>query len=126
MFVRLAPAALCLLFLAGCGPAALNVSKTLDLETDEARAIDLDAQSKPQKITVEFKSSEGDVSVFLFKEEDAKGDEGLLTSDPTKAIEKKKGKEDSFSADVPANTPVRVIVRGAAKKTKVDVKVTNK
>jgi hypothetical protein len=126
MFVRMVPAACCFLLLAGCGPAKLNVEKTLDLEPGEAKSIDLDAQSKPQKITVDFKSSEGDVSVLLFKEADAKGDDALLDADQAKAIEKKKGKEDSFTADVPENTAVRVIIRGAAKTTKVTLKVTNK
>jgi hypothetical protein len=113
------------LFLAGCGPSKLNENRKLEVEDGEAKAIDLPAVSKPQKVNVEFSSSEGEVSVYLFKAEDAKGDEGLLGSDPKKALASKKGKSDSFSADVPENTATRVIVRGAAKKTEVQFKITN-
>jgi hypothetical protein len=115
------------LFLSGCGPAKLNQTKTLTLDGEVmARSIDLDAQPKPQKITVEFNSSEGDVEVGVYKEADAKGDDGLLGAPTSKAIASKKGKADTFVAEVPENTPVRVIVRGMGKKTDVEVKLSNK
>ena len=126
MFVRLAPAALCLLFLAGCGPAKLNVEKSLVLDGEyPARAIDLDAQSKPQKITVEFSSSEGEVTVLVFKAEDAKTEDDILFADPKKALDFKKGKEGSFAVDVPEKTATRVFARAEGKKTTVQVKVKN-
>ena len=111
--------------LAGCGPGKLNENKTLSIDTGEAKGLDLPAVSKPQKINVEFSSSEGEVSVYIFKEEDAKGEDGLIASDPKKALAFKRGKADSFSADVPENTATRVIVRNATKKTDVQLKVTN-
>ena len=115
------------LFLAGCGPAKLNQTKSLALDNEYmVRSIDLDAQPKPQKITVEFNSSDGDVEVFVFKEEDAKGQSGLESFDPKKAVASKKGKQDTFVAEVPENTPVRVIVQGSGKKTNVEVKLNNK
>ena len=58
----------------GCGPAKLNQSKTFTLDAGDTQSIDLDAQPKPQKITIEFASSAGDVVVYVFKESDAKGD----------------------------------------------------
>lgn len=110
----------------GCGPAKLNESRSLALDSGEAKAIDLPAVSKAQNVTVEFTSSAGEVTVFLFSEADAKGGDGLLLSDPKKALGQKQGKEGSFTAEVPANTPARVIVRKASAKTEVNVKVTNK
>ncbi len=117
------------LFLAtGCGPAKLNETKTLSVEPGAPVAVDLAAQPKPQKVTVEYSSAE-DVTVLVMKEADAKGEEGLINADiPTnkaKALASKKGKGETFTADVPENTAVRVIFSGN-KTTKVNVKLTNK
>ena len=60
------------LSLFGCGPSKLNESKSWELETGDGRALDLPAVSKPQKVNVEFSSSDGDVTVLVFKEEDAR------------------------------------------------------
>jgi hypothetical protein len=113
------------LALLGCGPSKLNESKSWELDSGDARALDLPAVSKAQKVNIEFSSSEGEISVYVFKEEDAKGDDGLFGSDSKKALAFKKAKSDTFSADVPENTATRVIVRGIDKKTKVTLKVTN-
>jgi hypothetical protein len=115
-----------LIWLTGCGPGKLDVSQTIDLGVGDAKAIELSAQPKPQTINVEFSSSAGEISVYLFKEADAKGEDGLIGSNPAKALEKKNGKSGSFSAEVPENTPTRVIFRGATAPTKVDVKINNK
>jgi len=112
--------------LPGCGPGKLEESRTWDLDGGEARALDLPAVSKPQKINVEFTSSEGDVSAFVFKEEDVKGEDGLRNADinAKKAIASKTSKGETFSADVPENTSTRVIIF-AKRKTTVNLKVTN-
>ncbi len=117
--------ALGLFLAAGCGPAKLNESKTLSVESGAPVAVDLVAQPKPQKVTVEFSSAE-EVSVFVMKEEDAKGEEGLLNADvnKAKALATKKGKGETFTVDVPANTAVRVVFF-TRKKTDVKVKLTN-
>jgi hypothetical protein len=130
MFSRAVPVVLLAvgsLFLAGCGPGKLDVSKTYDLDSGEAQAIDCPAVGKPQTIKADFTSSECDVNVFLFKEEDAKASDpdSILTAQSSKALAKASGKSGSLSAEVPENTATRVVVRGASKKTKVDVKVTN-
>jgi hypothetical protein len=124
MLSRLLSVALGALLLAGCGPAKLNENRKMDLLDGEAKAIDLPAVSKPQKITVEFSCPDTEVSVLIFKAEDAKGDD-ILGADAAKAIAYKKGKADTFSADVPENTATRVVVRGAGKKTEVQLKITN-
>jgi hypothetical protein len=128
MLVRsVAVAALGLLLVAGCGPAKLNESKVLTLDdNNSARAVILPAQSKPQKITVDYSSSDGDVSVYVFKEEDLPKEDPLITAPPAKALGKHQGKQGNFTVEVPANTPTQVVVRSAtAKKTDVTVKVTN-
>src|SRR6266700_2315065 len=107
MLCRLLPVALVAFVFAGCGPAKLDESKTLSLSGETpAKSIDLDAQSKPQTITVDFSSSAGDVSVLVFKKSDAPTDDDLLSAPPNKAIAMKKGKADTFTAEIPENTPV--------------------
>lgn len=130
MLHRLFPSALvavALVWLAGCGPAKLNVNKTLELDSDGVNSIDLPAEPKPQKITVEFSSSDGEVSVYVFKEDDAKGEAGLLAAPAKadKALAKQTGQAGSLTADIPENTPTRVIVRSEGKKTNVTLKITN-
>jgi hypothetical protein len=119
--------AVTLVWLSGCGPARLNVNKTLELDSEEVKAIDLPAEPKPQKLTVEFSSSDGDVSVYVFKESDAKGEEGLVTAaaNSKKALADKAGTSGSLSVDIPENTATRVIVRSRGKKTSVNLKITN-
>lgn len=125
MLARFVPAACAfgLLTLAGCGPAKLNVSQTLSLEAGVSKGLDLPAQSKPQKITVEFTSSAGEVSAYVFKVSDAEA-----LDDPEKhkdkALATKKSAGDTFAADVPANTATRVVF-WSPKKTEVGVKLTN-
>ena len=130
MLLRIVPVAvfaLGSLFLAGCGPSPLNENKTLTLDKEYgARAIDLPAVSKPQTINVEFTSSDGDVTVLLFKEEDAKGD-NMDAFPSAKSLAQKRSKAASFSVEVPANTPTRIVVRqAAAEKTDVQLKINNK
>ncbi len=127
MLLRLAVITMlsCCMLLPGCGPAKLNESRTIELDSGDAKAIDLDGQHKAQTVTVEFSSPNAEVSVYLFKADDAKGDDGLLGADPSKALAMKKGKSDTLSAEVPADTPTRVILRNATEKTSVNVKISN-
>ncbi|MBN9117784.1 MAG: hypothetical protein J0I06_01200 [Planctomycetes bacterium] len=119
--------ALVLLAAAGCGSKPLSENKTLTLDKEVgARSLDVPAQKKAMKMTVEFSSSDGDVAVLVFKGADIKDEDAMLTTEATKAIGSKKGKTDSFSVDVPENTAVRVVVRGhTAAKTDVNLKVTS-
>jgi hypothetical protein len=116
-----------LFWMSGCGPAKLNVNKTLDLDSDEVKAIDLPAEPKPQKVTVDFSSADGEVSVYVFKESDAKGEEGLLNAgaNSKKALADKAGTSGNLTVDIPENTATRVIVRSRGKKTSVNLKITN-
>jgi|SRR5579872_4694597 len=124
--VTLSVLALGVLLLAGCGPAKLNETKTLNLNGEfPARAIDLPAQSKPQTIYIEFTSNGGEVSVYVFKEEDAKGDD-MVSARATKAIAKvTDSKGDNFSVEIPENTATRVVVRGGGRTADVNLKITN-
>ena len=127
MFLRaLAPIfAVGLVTLAGCGPAKLDVTKTYTVEAGEPQIVFLDAQPKPQKITVEFESSASPITVLLIKDADVPKDEdGFIPT--SKAIAFKSGeKSATFSGDVPENTASRVIIRNANSKTSVKLRVTN-
>ena len=116
-----------LLFATGCGVAKLDETKTLTLDKQVAAAsLDLPAQKKAQKVTVEFSSSDGEVFVGAFKQEDAKDEDAMTMAAPSKALGSKRGKGDTFTVDVPENTAVRVIAREhTAAKTNVTLKVTN-
>ncbi|MCE9561382.1 MAG: hypothetical protein K8U57_04950 [Planctomycetes bacterium] len=130
MSVRLFSAAIvcALLSVVGCTKnATLEVSKPYELIQGEAQAMILDPQPKPQKLNINFTSSEGDILVLVFKDADVpKGEDGIMQVDPKKAIASKKGKSESFTVDVPENTGTQIVMRDAAKKTKVDLKVNNK
>ena len=81
----LAVCALGLFLATGCGPAKLDQSSVLALDAGDAKSRDLDPQPKPQKITIDFLSSDGAVSVYVFREADAKGDKGLEDAEANKA-----------------------------------------
>jgi hypothetical protein len=124
LLIALAPV---LLVATGCAPKPLNENKTLTLDKDvAARRLELPAPKKAQKITVEFSSSEGEVSVLVFKSADVPTQDAMLTVEASKALASKKGKADTFSVDVPENTETQVVVRGhTAAKTDVTLKVTS-
>jgi hypothetical protein len=109
----------------GCGPARLDVSKTETLDPGEAKSIICDPQSKPQTLTVEFESSASEIIAFVINESEVK-DDNLILVDSSKAIAKAEGKTGKFTAEVPANTGVHVIIRGAKVKSEVKLHVTNK
>ena len=117
--------ALGLMLTTGCGPAKLKLDKTYTLDTGEAQGLDLQEIASPQTITVDFTSSAGEVSVYLFNATDAKGEDGLLGADSKKALGQSKGKEGNFEVKVPEKTATRIVVRGAQQKTTVTMKVTN-
>ncbi|VTR99042.1 unnamed protein product [Gemmata massiliana] len=124
----LAACALGLFLATGCGPGKLNKTSIIALDAKtSAGVIRLDAQTKPQTINIEFSSSEKDVRVLVFKQEDVKDpEEDAPIVDAKKALASKQGQADSFSVEVPANTAVTVVVRSAAApKTEVTVKLTN-
>lgn len=127
-FASPAAIAVGLLFLPGCLPAKLNETRTLKLDEETvATSVDLPAIQRTQKITVEFTSSATEVSVLVFKEADAKGEDGMRFANPEKALGKvMNSKGATFTAEVPENTATRVVVRGGqGKKTEVTLKLTN-
>jgi hypothetical protein len=119
----------CLLFaaglvaLSGCGPAKLDVTKTYTMDGTPQLVI-LDAQPKPQKITVEFESTGAEVTVLLIKKSDCpEGEEAFVPT--AKAIASKKDKSGTITGEVPEKTETLVIVRGGTK-TDVKLHITNK
>ncbi|MBP3957232.1 hypothetical protein J8F10_18380 [Gemmata sp. G18] len=123
----LAVCALGLFLATGCGPAKLDQKTVVSVDAGDTKSIDLDAQPKPQKITIDFSSSAGSVSVYVFKEADAKGEKGLedAEANKAKALAAKESKGEAFAVDVPENTAIRIIFF-ATKKTDVTVKLTNR
>lgn len=112
---------------AGCGPGKLDQTRTVTLDTETgAQVIFLGAQPKPQTITVDFSSSDKEVRVLVFKRQDAKTPEEGFEADPKLALASKQAQADTFSVEVPADTALAVVIRGAqAPKTSVTVKLTN-
>ena len=112
-----------LVALSGCGPAKLDVTK--DYTVDEPKIVLLDAQSKPQKITVEFESN-SPITVLLIKDSEIPKDEDGSLTPTNKAMMSKAGeKSGSFTADVPENTATRVVVKSNTT-SKVKLHITNK
>ena len=111
---------------ADSGAAAPGMTADGPITLDEPKIVLLDAQSKPQNITVEFESTDSPVTVLLIKDSDLdKDDEGGFAA-PKKALAFKQGeKSGSFTAEVPANTATRVVVR-SSNKTNVKLHITNK
>ena len=116
-----------LLVAAGCGAAKINETKTLTLDKEVgARGLELPAPKKPTKVTVDFSSSDGDVTVLVFKKADVKDDDAMFTVESSKALASKKGKAEKFEVDIPEGTATQVVVRQhTAAKTDVTVKVNS-
>ncbi|GIW84635.1 MAG: hypothetical protein WHU94_01380 [Thermogemmata sp.] len=111
--------------LGGCGPARLNVDKKYTMDVGDGRAIDLEAQKKPQKVKVEFSVSDGEARVLVFRAEDAQGEEGILEAPASKALGSQRGSTGSFTVDLPPDTKARIVIRDLTKKADVTIKVTN-
>lgn len=129
MSSRLLALAVSTLLLTGCGPAKLDVSKTYSVGGDTpAQGIELNAQSKPQTINIEFSSSAGEVSVYVLKKSDYKDVDDLPAADSKKAIATKKGKAETFTAEIPENTAVWVAIlkQFGSEKSDVQIKINNK
>jgi hypothetical protein len=117
-----------LLVAAGCGTKPLNENKTYTLDTSTSgHRLDIPATNKARTITVEFSSSDKDVTVLLLKKSDVKdGEDGITTAEGAKKLGGKRAKADSFTAELPADTAGTIIVREhAAAKTEVTLKVTS-
>jgi hypothetical protein len=103
----------------------LDESRTWDLEEGEAKSLDLEGQPVTQTLTVKFASAGCPVSVYIFRDADAKGDDALLDADPKKALAGATATVGMIKADVPEKTATRVIFRGATVKTAVKVRLSN-
>jgi len=112
------------LFLAGCGPAKLDISRKYSMDAATAQYIECPAISKAQTITVEF-SSDAPVDVYVVK--GFKEDDDINVVPPKdKILGTKNGKEGTFKVEVPEKTATRVIIANGFKKSDVTVKVHNK
>lgn len=116
-------AALALLVPAGCGPAKLDETKNWTVEPGDVQSIILPAQPKPQRLTVEFESSEP-VDAGIYKTDDAKELHSLPVS---KALAVERGKTSgTLTADLGPDVSTTVTVGALSKKATVKVHVTNR
>lgn len=109
----------------GCGPARLDVVRTIELEPAVAHLLELPAQSAAQTITVEF-SSDQNVHVLLFRAADVPDADAASSVAANRALAAQKGTQGRFAADVPAKTATYLILRDSPKKARVEVKVSNR
>ena len=121
MLKRILTVAVLVSGLAGCSAPKLEQSKDYEMDAGSYQDMILDKQSKPQKITVEFSSTAGSVTVGAYKAEDAKN---ITNTDPKKALTEQNGKQGTLNFEVPANTETHIII-GSNGKTQVKVSVTN-
>ena len=114
-----------LLIAAGCAAKKLNETKTLTLDNEYgAKSLIIPAQKKATPVSIEFASSDGEVSVLVFKAADIKNPDAMLSAEASKAIVKKRGKGEAFTAELPEGTEVQIVVREhTAAKTDVTLKV---
>jgi hypothetical protein len=125
MLARLSSAALAVAVVsfAGCGPAKLDVNKTYTL--DEPKIVLLDAQPKVQNIKVDFES-DNPVTILLIKDADlAKGEDGSTLPASKALASKVNEKSGSFTAEVPANSASRVLLKNNGAKATVKLHITN-
>lgn len=109
--------------LPGCGPARLDETRKWSLEPGEALALELPAQPVVQTLTVQFDATADDVTVAIFKVEDAKN---LYALDVSKALAKQQGKSGTVTVEIPEKTATQVVGMAAMKKAEVNIHVTNK
>jgi len=91
--------------LVGCGQEKLETTETFSVGKGVNDARTLEAKPRPLKTSVSFTAS-NPVTVAAYRAEDAKD---LLSVDPKKALGSKKGKEGTFTIDIPANVEVSIV-----------------
>ncbi len=123
MPARLLALAAAFLVLSGCGPAKLDETRTYDLEPGDLKVLQLPAQPKPQRLTVEFEAN-NPVEVVVYKAEDANDMNNLPAS---KALASEKAKTTgTVVVDLGPDVATSVVVIGLGKKASVKVHVTNR
>ncbi len=116
-------AAAVFLLSSGCGPAKLDESRTYDLDPGEIKFLQLPAQPKPQRLTVEFEAT-SPIEVVIYKAEDAKDLENLPAS---KALASEKSKTTgTVVSDLNPDVATSIVVIGLGTKTTVKLHVTNR
>ena len=114
--------------LAGCGPAKLEVNKTVTIEPNDFNMIGLPKQSQPQKITVDVDATEP-VNVYVIDSAKEAGFPDMAAEKQAEAAKygKKLGvKKDALTAEVPENAEVTVAVGGGMKKSEVKISISNR
>jgi predicted component of type VI protein secretion system len=117
-----------LLPLAGC--QRLNFEKTYTVEPTAFQQIELSPPRYQQKLTVEVKSPDSPVSVYVIKLADKDRAEQALYKDkaPEGALASKEKSENvTVETTIPAGTEVAVLIKNVGKKSsQVSVKITGR
>lgn len=108
---------------AGCGKKIEVDENYTDIKLGDVRATSFQGLPNDITVTVEFTSTKANVTVAVFKAADVPV---LENASATRAIERKTGKEGSFTAEVPKDTPFKIIVLEPAGSTEVRVKARSK
>jgi hypothetical protein len=112
------------LLASGCGPAKLDETKSYEVTPGETKLISLQAQPKPQRITVEYESDQS-VEVAVFKSDDVKNPDADLPMSKALAVEKAKT-SGTLAVDLGPDVATTVAVSALSKKATVRVHLTNR
>jgi hypothetical protein len=107
----------------GCGKKIEVDENYTDIKLGDVRATSFQGLPNDITVTVEFTSTKADVTVAVFKAADVPI---LENASATRAIEKKTGKQGVFTAEVPKDTPFKIIVLEPNGNTEVRVKARSK
>lgn len=123
----IASALLACTLIPGCGAPPLDVTREYTLEPGETKILELEPQKKVQKITIDVKFDDA-VDIFVLSPDQAVK---FLELKPDAAEEnaltyKRRAQAEKIQFDLPANTPVGIVVYSPKKKTTGSVHVTNK
>lgn len=119
--VLFAIAALCLI-LGGCGQK-LNDEGTKTIEAGGAQIYSYDAFTHDYALTVEFKSTDSELTVGVFRQSDLPD---KTAPDTSKSLASKTGKEGTITVDIPKGTPIHILAYSVKSKTSLWTKMTSK
>jgi hypothetical protein len=117
------------LMLTAGGCQKLDYSKTFDLQSSEVHELIVDPPSRDQTVKIVANSKGVPISVYLVLEKDAAAAKNALMNHrkpdlSTVLASKDKAEEVTIEGRVPAKNGYVVLVGGANKPTKVDLKIT--
>ena len=114
--------AMLVLELAGCSRYVATDEK-YDLKAGNIKSVSIGAFAKDITLTVNFTSSNSDITVGVFKESDVPNLEQISSAKP---LAKATGKEGTVTVDVPKDTPFMMAIYGVTGDTSATLKASSK